>query len=608
LGSFLLLIALNLSQKRYTCCMKRDYTEGQTLRRALRAHAAGDLDSALAELERLCREAPSYLAGVRALATLALDAGRLTTCIEAAEHVLASVPADAAALAARARASARLHRSDAPNTRLALERMAEFDSAAAHGRALLALDQKRSSECIAWLDRAVQLDPDNLVARALRASCYVRLRKLEEARRDFDLVLEAEPGQVRARMGRARLCSMQGDFEVAESDYRTVLEHLPGYTPALAGLLSIRPNDLDELIITAEKLLEESRCTADHWVELAYATAKALAYTGRYEGAFRAAHLANQRQAARIANHGQAVICKARKKDGKASKDGLIGISDADLERELLLDSQYAALGPGAKSANGNDDRPIPVIVCGLPRSGTSLVEQILASHSNVYGGGENPYLRNVAAWLAASRQPEKCLQKNRTELADGYIKSLTAQCTDARFIVDKMPENWRHLGLLYALLGKVPVIRVYRDPRDVAISIYLEHFSETEAFASTFNGIVATVRQERKAFSFWASDGRVTPYTLGYEFLVSNPQSEIPAVLNHLGLAFEPACMTPQASSGVVATPSRWQVRQVINTKSVGRWRQYSRFAPEFFAMLEPYILTEMKIVGDQQTENQDR
>jgi len=194
---------------------------------------------------------------------------------------------------------------------------------------------------------------------------------------------------------------------------------------------------------------------------------------------------------------------------------------------------------------------------------------------------------------LGSHPEPLSTLTTHRDNLSRPYLDTLNEIGPGCRYVVDKMPENWRHLGLAHALSGKVKIARVLRDPRDVAISIYLEHFATEQAFAHSFEGILDTVRQERQAFAAWRRhySGQIDLVTIIYEDLVTSPETEIPKLLAALGLDFQDACLAPGDNDNPVDTPSRWQVRQPISSRSVGRWRKFQAFAPEVFQELRKYL-----------------
>lgn len=522
---------------------------------ALRALNAGDREDALRQAQDALRHDPHHVEALRIVARLAFDRGEARAALAAADALCAIRPSDADGLAIRARALARLGEPAARAARVALQARANVDPAAAYGVALLALDCKDGFEALRWLDRAAALDPNSAAVRGLRAACLARLGRLREAQDDYDAALTLEPKLFRARIGRAKLRSALGDFARAETDLRAALAESPASAAALSVLLGLRPQDEATLLACAREILGKQALDWPERVELSYAAAKALARSGQFGEAFAIAAEANALQAARAPYDASA--------------------AETALEHDL-------GLVPRRESVVR--DSPQPIFVCGLPRSGTTLTEQILARHPAVAAGGELPFFRKAQAWLAAQSEPAIALARQRDEFARAYCDGLAARAGGRPFIVDKMPENWRLLGLIQHVLGPVRIVRMQRDARDTALSIFLEHFATAESFAHDVEGIAHAIRLERRAFRHWARAAPRPPAIVSYERLAAQPAAEIPVLLGALGLEDHPACLAPEESKAPAATPSRWQVRQKINAGSVGRWRAYKAHAPEFF------------------------
>jgi len=535
-------------------------SQSKRLIEALERHATGHVGAAVEILKDGLRSENASPEELRTLARLALDVGDAPLAIQAAGQLLEKQPDDANGLSSFARAARQLSSPESEPARRRLEHKARTSSEAAFGRALLALDVRAGSEAIPWLDLAVFLAPEHVPARSLRAGCLVRAKRFSEARADYDKVLDHDPKQVRALLGRARLNGMTGDFTAAEADYRAILTLVPGYAPALSGLLGLNLADAEQLRRQSERALSGDRLLDGHRVEVLYALAKSYANENRPKRAWTAARRANRYQA----SNGQ--------------------FDETGLRVQLALDRTFISHTP--KERDGPID-PCPVLVCGMPRSGTTLVESILARHADVEAAGEVPFFRNAARWLGAQPEPAKALLSRRVELRRGYLARLRAISPDASLVVDKMPENWRFLGLAHALLSSIPVVWVQRDPRDVAVSIYLEHFAPAESFAHDLGSITAMIKAQQDTLRFWLNDSSHRIVVVRYETLLHDPDAEIPRLLRELGLAFDKNCLRPEEDDRPIDTPSRWQVRQRLNTRSIGRWRNYEQFAPDRFKLL---------------------
>jgi LPS sulfotransferase NodH len=224
--------------------------------------------------------------------------------------------------------------------------------------------------------------------------------------------------------------------------------------------------------------------------------------------------------------------------------------------------------------ATANHDRT-PVLILGMPRSGTTLVEQIVSSHPDVAGGGELIFWR---------KRLQKALEAGvggldsrfPNEAAGEYLRELHTFSNGER-VTDKDPFNFLAVGLIHMAFPRAAIIHCRRNPVDAAISIHQTHFSRSTGMPTGGQDLVRYFRANQRLMAHWR---RVLPagrmYEIDYEHLTASPQTEIRALIDHIGLNWDPACLTPHVNSRLVRTPSGWQVRQSINTGSVDRWRRY--------------------------------
>jgi Sulfotransferase family len=231
----------------------------------------------------------------------------------------------------------------------------------------------------------------------------------------------------------------------------------------------------------------------------------------------------------------------------------------------------------------GND---LPVFVVGMPRSGTSLTEQILASHPEVHGAGELLY------WIFAADAERAAAPAERAaviaELGRAYLEGLAAQAPGASRIIDKLPVNFRHIGLIHAALPGARFIHIERNPLDTCLSIYFQGFSAAHLYATDFGDLAHYYREYRRLMAHWRAV--LPPQTLldiRYEALVDDPEGSSRRMLEHIGLAWDPRCLEFYRTDRPVLTASNWQVRQPINKSSVERWRRYERFLAPLRAAL---------------------
>jgi Flp pilus assembly protein TadD len=230
-----------------------------------------------------------------------------------------------------------------------------------------------------------------------------------------------------------------------------------------------------------------------------------------------------------------------------------------------------------------------PLFVVGMPRSGTSLVEQILASHPAVFGAGELPFW-NAAACSYPLPEPAADFDPAALRpLANDYLGLLRSVASSASRIVDKMPENFHNLGLIHAALPGARIIHIVRHPIDTCLSIYFQDFRPSLTYATALGDLAHYYRQYWRLMQHWRS---LLPQhvmlELSYEQLVAKPEPGSRRLLEFLGLPWDARCLEFQNVRRSVVTASKWQVRQKMSTRSVARWRHYEPFVTELLPLLD--------------------
>lgn len=227
--------------------------------------------------------------------------------------------------------------------------------------------------------------------------------------------------------------------------------------------------------------------------------------------------------------------------------------------------------------ADWGNSSELPVFIVGMPRSGTSLVEQIAASHSRVFGAGE---IRDIGA-LAAETAPaiaakDRALIRQR---ADAHIERLRALGDDALRVTDKLPDNLFQLGVIATLFPGARVIFCRRDPRDLCLSCYFQKFAAGQLlFSYDLADCAKRLIETERLAAHWARVLPLRRHEIRYEDIIADLEGESRRFIDFLGLAWEPGCLDFHRTKRVVATASAWQVRQPLYDRSIGRWRNYRR------------------------------
>ena len=294
---------------------------------------------------------------------------------------------------------------------------------------------------------------------------------------------------------------------------------------------------------------------------LHFAAAALLDRLGRYDEAFEQATLA----------HATAVPPQIR-----VDYAGRLG---------ALLKHLKPGLLDGVPRATHGDARP--VFVVGMPRSGTSLVEQILASHSEVFGAGSSVHL--TAAGVALDRLPIPYPQVLRymtepllNQKAAEYLDEIDRLGTDARYVVDKMPLNFLYLDVIELLFPQAHIIHCRRSDLDTCLSCFITDIDVGRDIAPDLATLGSFYRGYDRLMRLWPSILRIPMLEIAYEDVVINSESQVQRLLDFLGLPFEQKCLRFHESERKVATASREQVRKPIYSTSVGRWRHYEQHLGE--------------------------
>jgi tetratricopeptide (TPR) repeat protein len=239
----------------------------------------------------------------------------------------------------------------------------------------------------------------------------------------------------------------------------------------------------------------------------------------------------------------------------------------------------------------------LPVFVVGMPRSGTTLVEQILSSHSDVVGAGELDDVASIAARLAGGRKHLPLYEWRRSDVtreATNYVKKLGDVGVTAWRVVDKMPGNMQWLGHIAVLFPRARVIICRRDPRDVCLSCYFQHFGDKLSWSTDLGDLAAYAQSFDRLAAHWRSALPIRMLEVQYEDLVNDLETGSRRIIDFLGLEWDPACLSFHETERTVMTASQWQVRQPLYTSSVGRWRLYRKHLGPLLDGLRGLLLPE--------------
>lgn len=343
----------------------------------------------------------------------------------------------------------------------------------------------------------------------------------------------------------------------------------------LVDLGCVRADDAQGLHIAAlaDLYTGEELAAADR-INIHFARGRLLEQCGDTNASFEHYRAANELARATLAERG---ICH----------DAM----DAERQLNADLSNWHPVLFESPLAPSGID--LTPVFVVGLPRSGTTLVEQIIASHPQACAGGEltlGPEVEHACRQqlsLGPSDPlpfPGHAAVREALERArERYLDGLFERGLDARWVVDKLPANSRIAGFLRLLFPDAPIVHCRRDPRALAWSLYTANFAAHEAWYHDLGDMVGVLKRHASLMAHWRSV-LPPPFTeISYEELVRNPETQIPFLLAACGIPFDPATLKPESLERPVFTASHAQVRRPIHTGAIERWRPYERHLKRF-------------------------
>ncbi len=486
-------------------------------------------------------------------AALALYEGRLHEAEPLLKAQLKRDPFDVAAIRMLAELAARIERyRDAENLlRRALEIAPNF-LAARSNLATVLHRQGRSAEAVVELEQLQQIDPDNLMHANLKAAALGRVGEFDEALQLYEQVLQGFAKQPKIWMSYGHMLKTVGRQADAIAAYRHALSLAPALGEVWWSLANLKTVAFDDADVTAMlAALDDSAISAEDRFHLHFALGKAHEDRQQADAAF--GHYAA----------------------GNALRQTLIEY-DADQTR-AAVDHAKTLYTPAffETRCDFGTDAADPIFIVGMPRAGSTLIEQILASHSMVEGTMELPDIPKLFAKARNQGGIAKLTAADARELGEQYLHDTRVQRKSGKpFYVDKLPNNWLHIGFIHLILPNAKIIDARRHPMDCCFSNFKQHFARGQAFSYSLTDMGRYYADYADQLDHFDQilPGRI--HRVIHERLIDDLESEVRALLGYLGLPFEEACLHFYANDRAVRTASSEQVRRPINSDGVGQWR----------------------------------
>ena len=492
-------------------------------------------------------------------AALALADNRLGEAEPLLKARLKAVPTDVAAIRMLAELAGRIGRHrDAENLlRRALDLAPAFHAARSNLATVLHR-QNRTPEALAELDTLMAAEPEHLGHANLRAAALTKVGEFDEALALYETVLAQPPGHPRIWMSYGHALKTVGRSDDSVAAYRRAIALQPSLGEVWWSLANLKTARFDSTDIAAMRdALGGAGLGDEDRYHLHFALAKALEDAGEADAAFDNYLTANRLRRSALPY-------------------------DAG-ETSRAVDRTIAQFTPQfVAGLAGGCDAPDPIFIVGLPRSGSTLIEQILASHSRIEGTMELPDIpamvsrlasdaRGFAATLAALTADQ------RRALGEEYLSRTRIQRkTDRPRFIDKLPNNWAHVGFIKAILPNAKIVDARRHPLDCGVSNFRQHFARGQAFSYDLADIGAYYADYVRLMAHFDAAMPGAVHRVFHEALVADPEAEVRRLLAALGLKFEDACLRFHENTRAVRTASSQQVRRPVNRDGIGQWRRF--------------------------------
>jgi len=548
------------------------------LQKAWSLHQAGQLAAAQQEYQRLLRFQPNQPDVLNLMGLLCIQDGRPS---DAEPYILKALQADpdnpqshynlgiACANCRRFAEAARQF------GRAAELQPGNVEALSSQGNALRLAGQPEAALNV--LKAALGIDPRHAGARqnlalALNDAGAGRIRAGDTAQAidRFREALRISPQHAQAHLNLGLTLEQSGQLEQAASCYQAAIRARPDFVDPHFHLAHLRSHRSSSAEIDAmRKLIERSDCTREDRAKLAFGLGFALESVGDFKAAFEAMSEGHRLQ---------------------SLDSGFSLQHEAQRFRDVKL--AFPADHPALKAAGADGERAI--FITGLPRSGTTLAEQVLASHPLVEGRGESTALMLLAkrlGWPFGGDPARLDVARLRDEGAE-FLGRLTHESRAGRRVVDTTPMNFPYLGLATLMLPGARFVHCLRDPMDNGLSIFRQYLTGPRGFEHDLRDLGGFYRLHLDLTDHWQTVLGDRLYLLRYERLVKDPEAEIRRILKFLDLSFDERCLDFHQTDRVVRSPSAGQVRQPLYASSIGAWKRYAEFLqPLADALVDPEL-----------------
>jgi tetratricopeptide (TPR) repeat protein len=438
-------------------------------------------------------------------------------------------------------------------------------------------DSDRPTEALACLDRAVAQDPKNAVAWSSLGAALVRVSDLDRSVEAYERSLALDGRRAGIHMSLAHSLKTLGRQDEALRAYRSAISLQPDFGEAYWSMANLKVFRFEpEEVAAMEKQVARQDLSPSAAVHFRFALGKAYEDAGEYDKAWESYRSGNDRQRPLVSY--DPVGFEAR-------HDEIITVFNRDFLEQ---------------HADEGHDSDAPIFIVGMPRSGSTLIEQILASHSQVEGTLELSTLADLAVSTGRYRRADQdypfavreLQARDFVDYGRKYIEDTqVVRRTDRPRFTDKLPNNFSHIGFAHLILPKARIINARRHPLDTCLGCYKQLFAKGQNFTYDANELALYYRVYHDTIKHWH---RVLPgkvLDVHYEETVGDFEAQVRRILDHCGLPFEEACLRFHETQRPIRTASSEQVRQPLHARALGTWRRYASHLEPWMRELEDVI-----------------
>jgi len=432
---------------------------------------------------------------------------------------------------------------------------------ASHYLGLIERENNQLARACELFQQALEGTPDDAALHYNLALTLQQLGNRESAIKHYHRASHLQPNFPQAYNNLGVILQECGLPDEAAKQFRTALKYDPKRAETYFNLSrTTRYHQENDDVVRILGLLKQPQLHPDERAKLHFALGKIYDDLKQYDNAFAHYQQANQYSAASF---------------DPAQFSHFIDELCSTFTRDFFQQHRYF----------GNADQR-PTFIVGMPRSGTTLVEQILSSHSLVYGAGELDYMNTVASAIprltGSNKLAEAYQQFDRDlsfQIARDYLHNIQQLAPEAAIFIDKAPLNFLHLGFIALIFPNAHIIHVQRHPIDTCLSCYFQNFNQQHAYASSLDSLAQFYQQYQRLMQHWQQHLPLSMHHVNYEDLISHTENQTRTLIDFLQLDWENNCLDYHRQARRVSTASSWQARQPIYKHSMARWKHYEKY-----------------------------